>query len=46
MHPRNLPLKEIVFNEIKLTHTKTNIISELSFFKDSCFNIVKIATQI
>ena len=46
MHPGNPPLKEIAFNEFKLTHTKINQISEPSFFKDSCFKILKIAAQI
>ena len=46
MHPGNLPLKETAFNEFKLTHHKTNQISEPSFFKDSHFKILKTAAQI
>ena len=42
MHPGNPPLKEIAFNEFKLTHTKTNQISEPNFFKGSCFKILNI----
>ena len=46
MHPGNLPLKEIAFNEFKLTHTNTNQISDPSFLKDSYLKILKIAAQI
>ena len=46
MHPGNLPLKEIAFNEFKLTQTKNNQISEPSFFKDFYFKILKKAAQI
>ena len=46
IHPGNLPLKEIAFNEFKLNHTKTNQISEPSFFKGSCFKILNIVAQI
>ena len=46
MHPGNLLLKEIAFNEFKLTHTKPKQISEPSIFKDSCFKILNIAAQI
>ena len=45
IHPGNLPLKEIAFNEFKLTHTKTNQISEPSFFKGYCFKILNITAQ-
>ena len=40
MHPGNLPLKEIAFNEFKLTQTQTNQISEPSFFKSYCLKIL------
>ena len=43
IHPENLPLKEVAFNEFKLTHTKTN---HISFFKDPHFKILNIAAQI
>ena len=46
MHPENLPLKEIAFNEFNLTLTKTNQISEPSFFKIPCFKILNITAQI
>ena len=46
MHPENLPLKEIGFKELKLTRTKTNRISEPSFFNGSCFKTLNIAAQI
>ena len=46
IHPGNLPLIEIYFNQFKLTRTKSNQISEPSFFKGSCFKIVHITAQI
>ena len=46
IHLGNLPLKEISFNQFKLTRTKTKQISEPSFFKGSCFKILHITAQI